>query len=137
MAVSETQNMAMWNGIAGLTSFVGMYSLHEAVAQGYSAAIDVEWRQMFPCHGGTAGVLMLAGGAGYSLSRGKLTPEGASIMGLGASLMLSDINDVAVWFETIWDALFYILIAFLVGLTIGLIIRLLEKSTENVCRSVA
>lgn len=137
MAASETQELAMVNGIVGLTSFATAYSLHEAVAKGYSPAIDMEWRQIFPCHGGAIGVVILAVGSGYSLSRGKLTPEGTSMMGLGGSLMLSDINDLALWFGTIWDALFFILIAFLVGLIIGLIVRWLEKSTENVSRSVA
>ena len=136
MAVSETGEMAMWSGVAGLTSFVGAFSIHEAIAKEYSPALEVEWRQMFPMHGGTAGVFALAGGAGYTLGRGKLTLEGTSLMGLGLSLMVSDFGDAVKWFSGLGDV-FLILVVFIIGLIIGLIVRWFENRTENMSGSVA
>jgi len=137
MAASETDKIAMWSGVAGLTTFVGGYSFHEVIGKEYSPAKEVEWRQSFlGCHGGTAGVYILASGLGYSIGRWKITPEGMSAIGLGISLMLSDINDAAKWFKSAWGVL-AILIAFIIGLIIGLIVRQLELSTENASGSVA
>ena len=134
----QNQEEQVQIGVAGAITAVSSFSVHEWVAAGYLSMNEEQWRNMWPCHGGAAGIFLTSFGAGYSIGRGCVTTEGMLAISSGLGLILSDFQDIAIWFKSLSLLILAIIIAFLIGVFIGIFIRIWkEKQDQTLVTAVA